>query len=186
MSALCQQRTSQLLFDHVVGETKDRVRDHQTDFLCGTEVDDQVELRGLFYGEIGGLCAFENLVHEVCGAPERTARLHRSHRLSPKVVARPIQTFDRSKIKFLAASNKTLHSRRFNNAIGFSWRKSMWHRELSAAPFNRDLELAIIDAGGEHAMLYACRRVVGGWIKAATERRLKFRPTHWRIWAKDA
>ena len=54
----------------------------------------------------------------------------------------------------------------------------MWQSELSAAPFNRDLELAVIDANGEHVMLYPCRRVVGGWIKAATKRPTKFRPTH--------
>jgi hypothetical protein len=33
--------------------------------------------------------------------------------------------------------------------------------------------------------LFPCRRVVGGWIKAATERRIKFRPTHWREWSKE-
>jgi ribosomal protein L39E len=31
--------------------------------------------------------------------------------------------------------------------------------------------------------LFSCRRVVGGWIKAATERRINFNPTHWREWA---
>ena len=68
----------------------------------------------------------------------------------------------------------------------FVWRKSMWQRELSAAPFDRDLELAVIDGSGERALLFPCRRVVGGWIKVATERRIKFHPTHWRIWAKEA
>jgi hypothetical protein len=72
------------------------------------------------------------------------------------------------------------------NAIGFFGRKSMWQHELSTAPFDRDLELAVIDASGEHVLLFPCRRVVGGWIKAATERRIKFHPTHWRVWAKEA
>ena len=62
----------------------------------------------------------------------------------------------------------------------------MWQHELSAAPFDRDLELAVIDASGERALLFPCRRVVGGWIKVATERRIKFHPTHWRIWAEEA
>jgi hypothetical protein len=62
----------------------------------------------------------------------------------------------------------------------------MWQHEMSAAPFNRDLELAIIDARGEHAILFPCRRVVGGWIKADTERRIKLFPTHWREWSKEA
>ena len=37
------------LFDHVVGEAKDRIWDRQPDFPRGSEVDDQVELRGLFH-----------------------------------------------------------------------------------------------------------------------------------------
>ena len=57
----------------------------------------------------------------------------------------------------------------------------MWQHEISAAPFNCDLELAVIDASGEHTLLFPCRRVVGGWIKAATERRINFHPTHWRM-----
>jgi hypothetical protein len=52
----------------------------------------------------------------------------------------------------------------------------MWQHEIFAAPFNRDLELAVIDASGEHTILFPCRRVVGGWIKAATERRINFHP----------
>ena len=62
----------------------------------------------------------------------------------------------------------------------------MWQSELSAAPFNRDLELAVVDANGEHVMLNPCRRVVGGWIKAATKRPIKIRPTHWRESATEA
>jgi hypothetical protein len=62
----------------------------------------------------------------------------------------------------------------------------MWQHEMSAAPFDRDLELAVIDASGEHTMLFPCRRVVGGWIKAATERRIKIHPTRWRVWANEA
>ena len=37
------------LLDHVVGEAEDRIWDRQPDFPRGTEVDDQVELRGLFH-----------------------------------------------------------------------------------------------------------------------------------------
>jgi hypothetical protein len=92
----------------------------------------------------------------------------------------------RSKTKSLTANNKTEMKRRSIYATSFSMfgRKSMWQRELSTAPFNRDLELAVIDASGERAILFPCRRVVGGWIKAATERRIKVHPTHWREWAK--
>jgi hypothetical protein len=92
---------------------------------------------------------------------------------------------DQAKIKFLAVDNKTGLNRRSMKATNLSvcGRKSMWQHEMSAAPFNRDLELAVIDASGEHTILFPCRRVVGGWIKAATQRRINFHPTHWREWA---
>ena len=61
----------------------------------------------------------------------------------------------------------------------------MWH-DISTAPFDRDLELAVFDAVGAHMVAYPCRRVVGGWIKAETQRRLDLHPTHWRNWAEDA
>jgi hypothetical protein len=60
----------------------------------------------------------------------------------------------------------------------------MWH-EISKAPFDRDLELAIIDATGVHAVVFPCRRELGAWIKAETKTRIEVRPTHWRAWAKD-
>lgn len=62
--------------------------------------------------------------------------------------------------------------------------KVMWF-EISTAPFNRDLELAVIDAAGAHATVYPCRRVVGGWIKADSEKRVDLQPTHWREWASS-
>src|SRR5262245_25671935 len=37
-------------FDDLVGEDKDRIRDHQPDRLRGSEIEDHVELRGLFHG----------------------------------------------------------------------------------------------------------------------------------------
>ena len=60
----------------------------------------------------------------------------------------------------------------------------MW-RDTLTAPFDRDLELATIDAAGVHPVPFACRRVVGGWVKADTDRRIDLRPTHWREWATD-
>jgi hypothetical protein len=48
------------------------------------------------------------------------------------------------------------------------------------APLDHDLELAVIDAGGEHALVFPCRRIVGGWINAATKQRIEVRQTHWR------
>jgi hypothetical protein len=60
----------------------------------------------------------------------------------------------------------------------------MWH-EISTAPFNRDLELAVIDANGARAVGFPCRRVLGGWVKADTKRRITLCPTHWREWSQD-
>ncbi len=53
---------------------------------------------------------------------------------------------------------------------------------VSIAPFDRDLELAVINYYGVHALAFACRRILGGWIKAETKERIDVRPTHWREW----
>jgi len=62
----------------------------------------------------------------------------------------------------------------------------MW-QPISTAPFDRDLELAVIDEGGEaHALVFPCRRAPGGWIDAKTLEPVKVRPTHWREWSRQA
>jgi hypothetical protein len=48
----------------------------------------------------------------------------------------------------------------------------MWH-VISTAPFDRDLELALVDANGVHAIFFPCRRVLGGWIKAKMKTPIK-------------
>jgi len=53
---------------------------------------------------------------------------------------------------------------------------------ISTAPFDRDLELAVMFAGGPHALVFACRRVLRGWIKSETRERIRVQPTHWREW----
>jgi hypothetical protein len=60
----------------------------------------------------------------------------------------------------------------------------MW-QQVSTAPFDRDLELAVIDDDGPHALVFACRRILNGWMKVETKERLDVRPTHWRDW-RDA
>jgi hypothetical protein len=57
----------------------------------------------------------------------------------------------------------------------------MWQL-ISSAPFDRDLELAVITGDGLHALVFPCRRVLGGWVKAETRQRIDVRPTHWREW----
>jgi hypothetical protein len=57
----------------------------------------------------------------------------------------------------------------------------MW-QQVSSAPFDRDLELAVIDNDGLHALVFPCRRIPSGWMKVETKERLDVRPTHWRDW----
>jgi hypothetical protein len=53
---------------------------------------------------------------------------------------------------------------------------------ISSAPFDRDLELAVIDYEGEHALVFPCRRILGGWIDVTTNQRIDVDPSHWREW----
>ena len=61
----------------------------------------------------------------------------------------------------------------------------MW-QHVSTAPFDRDLELAVIDDDGPHALVFPCRRIHSGWMKVETKERLDVRPTHWREWPDTA
>jgi len=56
---------------------------------------------------------------------------------------------------------------------------------IDIAPFDLDLELAVIDKDGAHALAFACRRVAGGWIAARTKQQIDVRPTHWREWNEN-
>jgi hypothetical protein len=58
------------LLDHLVCLQKKRLRDRQRQRLGGLRIDNEVELRGLFHGQICGLCALEDLVHVGLGASE--------------------------------------------------------------------------------------------------------------------
>ncbi len=59
---------------------------------------------------------------------------------------------------------------------------SMEWQPISTAPFDRDLELAVISYGGTHALAFPCRRILGSWINAETKKRVDVHPTHWREW----
>jgi hypothetical protein len=61
----------------------------------------------------------------------------------------------------------------------------MW-QDISGAPFDRDLELAVIDRDGPHALVFACRRALDGWINAETGRQIQVYPTHWRPWRQGS
>ena len=60
----------------------------------------------------------------------------------------------------------------------------MW-QEITAAPPDRDVEVAVIDKDGAHPLVVPCRRTLDGWIDAASRRRLDIRPTHWRLWRPE-
>jgi hypothetical protein len=63
------------------------------------------------------------------------------------------------------------------------WRPEMeWRPIKTAPPFDRYLELAVIDGGGTHRVASPCRRVLRGWIEASTNEPVIIQPTHWREW----
>ena len=41
----------------------------------------------------------------------------------------------------------------------------MW-QPIVTAPYDRDLELAVIDGKGEHSLVFPCRRTEKGWVDA--------------------
>jgi hypothetical protein len=53
---------------------------------------------------------------------------------------------------------------------------------ISTAPYDRDIELCVIDKTGVHAVVFPCRRTGDGWTNAATNKIVEVRPTHWRQW----
>jgi len=55
-------------------------------------------------------------------------------------------------------------------------------KPISTAPFDRELELAVIDRDGAHALAFACHRADSGWIDAKTRLVIEVNPTHWREW----
>jgi len=57
----------------------------------------------------------------------------------------------------------------------------LW-QPISTAPFDRDLELAVINYDGVHALIFPCRRILGGWMKAGARQQIDLKPTHWRLW----
>lgn len=58
--------------------------------------------------------------------------------------------------------------------------------DIATAPPDRDLELAVLDKDGAHALAFPCRRAGAQWINAKTRRLIDVRPTHWREWREGA
>jgi hypothetical protein len=57
----------------------------------------------------------------------------------------------------------------------------MW-LPIRTAPFDAEIELAVIDHEGPHALVFPCRRALRGWLKAETGQAIAVHPTHWRPW----
>jgi hypothetical protein len=61
----------------------------------------------------------------------------------------------------------------------------MQWKPINTAPFDRNLELAVIDSGGTHLISFPCRRVADNdWLDVETNKRVYYiHPTHWRDWS---
>ena len=60
----------------------------------------------------------------------------------------------------------------------------MW-QPVSTAPFDRDVELAVVDKDEPHALVFPCRRIPGGWLNAELKKWYSTcAPTHWRQWVE--
>lgn len=65
-----------------------------------------------------------------------------------------------------------------SNNLNMDW------QPISTAPFDRDLEVAVINYHGTHALAFSVRRILGSWINAETKKRIEVHPTHWRGWRR--
>jgi hypothetical protein len=95
----------------------------------------------------------------------RSYELHRRLTLFTNEAARRKNNLNQN-VPHLAAENK----------------KIMW-QPISIAPFDCDLELAVRDGGDLRVLVFPCRRILGGWVNAATKERVCISPTHWRHWS---
>ncbi|SMC73279.1 hypothetical protein [Rhizobium sp. RU36D] len=60
----------------------------------------------------------------------------------------------------------------------------MW-KPITKAPFGHDLEIAVIDGDGPHALVFPCRRSLAGWVRSETRELVDVSPTHWRPWEQS-
>jgi hypothetical protein len=59
-----------------------------------------------------------------------------------------------------------------------------WH-SISTAPFNRDLEVCVIEHDRNRVVPYPCRQTRNGWINGDLDVRAKIEPTKWRSWPEE-
>jgi hypothetical protein len=61
----------------------------------------------------------------------------------------------------------------------------MWE-DIATAPLDEDLELTVIHHDGPLALVFHCRRVLGGWTDAETGWQIDVRPIHRRPWRQSS
>lgn len=82
--------------------------------------------------------------------------------------------------RFLVEADGDAQSRRDRE------RQAVW-RPVATAPYDRDLRLAVLnEAGVAHALVFPCRRILGGWVKLQAKVRIQIDPTHWQEWIEGA
>lgn len=57
----------------------------------------------------------------------------------------------------------------------------MW-QDISIAPDDRDLQLAVIDGNEQHVLVFPCRRRESNWYCSTSGQSVDVDPTHWREW----
>jgi hypothetical protein len=60
------------------------------------------------------------------------------------------------------------------------WPPDKW-LPVSIAPSGADLEVAVMDKGGIHALVFPVRKSGTDWVDASNKR-IDIVPTHWRKW----
>ncbi len=62
---------------------------------------------------------------------------------------------------------------------------AMEWQPIVTAPFDRDVQLAVIEDDKPHILAFPCRSVHGAWVDAKTKRLVSVFPTHWREWQAE-
>jgi hypothetical protein len=52
-------------------------------------------------------------------------------------------------------------------------------------PFDRDIQVSVIEKGDVHVLVSPCRQTPSGWRRAFPRQLLFIEPTHWREWPID-